>query len=116
MAVGKSGERMAAEYLQSLGYRIYDRNVRLGRDEIDIIAYDPADKVVVFVEVKTRAKSDPDFQPELNLTPAKKRKMQRAAQMWICAQDFSGGYRIDALCIVGRKMAQHIKQIEFTTE
>ncbi|HLD32135.1 MAG TPA: YraN family protein [Candidatus Peribacteraceae bacterium] len=116
IAVGHTGERTAEEYLRSIGYRIFGRNVRIGRGEIDLIAYDPSEKVIVFVEVKTRSKNDPDFRPEINLTIEKKRRMQRAAQMWISAREFTGGYRIDALCVAGRKVVEHFRQIEFTTE
>jgi putative endonuclease len=49
---GRAGERIAAEYLRLLGYGIIERNVRSGRNEIDIVASDG--DCLVFVEVKTR--------------------------------------------------------------
>jgi putative endonuclease len=49
---GKRGELEAVRYLQRQGYRIVERNVRLGRGEIDLVAYDG--KVLVFIEVKAR--------------------------------------------------------------
>lgn len=111
MAVGKNGERIAETYLQSLGYLVYDRNVRLGRDEIDLIAYDPSDKVIVFAEVKSRSKSDPDFQPELNLTSSKKRKMLRAAHAWIDARSYLGSYRIDFIGVEDNCICLHVKAL-----
>ena len=51
-AFGKSGEAEAARFLRRRGYRIVDRNVRLWRGEIDLVAYDG--EVLVFVEVKAR--------------------------------------------------------------
>jgi putative endonuclease len=51
-AFGKQGEAEAVRFLQRRGYRILDRNVRLWRGEIDLIAYDG--DVLVFIEVKAR--------------------------------------------------------------
>ncbi|MEK6684541.1 MAG: YraN family protein [Nitrospirota bacterium] len=51
-AFGKQGEAEAVRFLQRRGYRIMDRNVRLRRGEIDLIAYDG--DVLVFIEVKAR--------------------------------------------------------------
>ena len=50
---GRAGEDAAAALLESHGYRIVGRNVRLPGGEIDIIARDG--DTVVFVEVKARA-------------------------------------------------------------
>jgi putative endonuclease len=49
---GKRGESEAVRFLRRQGYRIVDRNIRLGRGEIDLIAYDG--NVLVFIEVKAR--------------------------------------------------------------
>ncbi len=50
---GKRGEDIAAEYLTKLGYTILERNWRIGKAEIDIIAKDA--EILIFVEVKTRS-------------------------------------------------------------
>lgn len=52
-AVGADYERQAAEYLQSLGYRIIAKNFRCRLGEIDLIAREG--DYLVFVEVKYRA-------------------------------------------------------------
>lgn len=52
--IGSFGEDVAADYLDSLGYEIIERNTVCVGKEIDIIAVDM--KYVVFVEVKTRTK------------------------------------------------------------
>ena len=50
---GNLGEKLAAEYLENLGYKILERNWRYSNiGEIDIIALDK--NTLVFVEVKTR--------------------------------------------------------------
>jgi putative endonuclease len=111
MRTGRKGEEVAAVYLRSLGYTIYDRNVRVHRDEIDIIAYDPADKVIVFVEVKTRSHFDADFLPELNVTAKKKQKLHRSALHWTSEHAFEGSYRIDVVTVIQNKVAEHFQEI-----
>ena len=112
MIVGRRGEQIAAHYLQQLGYKLYAQNVRLGRDEIDIIAYDPRDRVLVFAEVKTRSFLHPDYHPSLSMTSHKKLNLKRSAGLWVAEHDFSGGYRIDLICIAGGKIISHVQQVE----
>jgi len=51
-SLGKIGEDYACKYLISKGYEILDRNFRIGRGEIDIVA--KFDKKIIFFEIKTR--------------------------------------------------------------
>lgn len=110
--VGTKGEELALSYAQSLGYKLYAQNVRLGRDEIDLILFDPHDQVLVFLEVKTRSQRDQDFSVELNLTPAKKRKLFRSARAWIDQHDYQGSYRIDVILVQEDHVLDHFMQIE----
>lgn len=57
-AVGKAGEMAAADYLALRGYRILEKNRRIGMKEADIICQ--IGEYLVFVEVKTRVCRDPD--------------------------------------------------------
>ena len=51
---GAAGEEAACRYLTSLGWRVVARNVRIGRDEIDILALDAGPpKTLVLVEVRS---------------------------------------------------------------
>jgi putative endonuclease len=51
---GAAGEEVAAAYLAALGWRVVARNVKVGRDEIDIVAVDPAPpSALVVVEVRS---------------------------------------------------------------
>ena len=50
--LGKEGELLAANHLQSEGYVIRHRDWRCGHKELDIVA--EKDGTLVFVEVKTR--------------------------------------------------------------
>ena len=49
---GRSAELLAEKMLRKKGYRIVEKNLRLGRGEIDLIAEDQG--TLVFIEVKAR--------------------------------------------------------------
>lgn len=78
--IGAQGEDFASSFLETLGYRIIDRNWRGNRCEIDIIALDK--HCVVFVEVKTRASSQFGLPIEA-VTTTKLAHMHRAAIAWL---------------------------------
>ena len=113
LQVGRTGEDVAAHYLSAQGYRVLHRNVRLGKDEIDIIAHDPEDDVMVFAEVKTRSRLSDDFHPELNMRYEKRQKLQRSARRWVAEHDLECGYRIDLLCVAEGKVIDHIKELSW---
>lgn len=112
LLVGAEGEGLAASYLRSIGYEVRHRNVRMGRDELDIIAWDPVDQVLVFVEVKTRTeKSREGFHPEMTAAAQKRRNLRRAARRWVANHGFDGGYRIDLVCVQQGKVTNHFKEL-----
>jgi putative endonuclease len=105
---GKTGETIAASFLEELGYRIIRRNVRVGRhDEIDLLAFDPTDRVLVFCEVKARAKKNSEYHPEINVTWRKRVNMARAARTWVSQHAWEGGYRMDTLYVSSRRVIDH---------
>jgi len=79
-ALGAAGETRAAELLARRGYRIVDRNVRVGGVEVDLIAR--RGRLVVFVEVKTR-RSTAFGSPALAVDEAKQARLVRAAAAWL---------------------------------
>lgn len=112
---GKDGEEAARRHLSRLGYRILAYNARIGaHDEIDVIALDPADNVLVFVEVKTRSKDDPDYRPDLNITLTKRAAMSRAARQWVAEHEWQGGYRLDAVFVVEGRVKEHVQEIAWS--
>lgn len=110
--IGSTGEELAVQHLLQSGYEIRGRNIRLGRDEIDIVAYDPVDDVIAFVEVKSRKKDDVNYRPELNIDKRKRHAITRAARRWITENNFERGYRVDLICVTQGRIANHWKQIE----
>ena len=99
--LGRSGEQLAARFLEAGGYRIVERNWRGTRGELDIIA--EHDDTTVFVEVKTR--SGLGFgHPFEAITPRKLRSLRRLAGEW-CAQTerARGLIRLDVIGVIGGK-------------
>ena len=79
-ALGAEGEAQAARFLARRGYRIVERNVRLGGVEIDLIVRRA--RLVAFVEVKTR-RSTAFGPPELAVDRKKQARIVRAAVAWL---------------------------------
>jgi putative endonuclease len=77
--IGDEGERLAAERLESLGWRVLARNLRLGRDEVDLLAVDPGPPgALVIVEVRRRGRRDFGL-PEETLDHRKRAALRRVA-------------------------------------
>ncbi len=77
--VGARGEREAAKFLKSAGYRIKGRNLRLHAGEIDLLCTDPDRRTLVVVEVKSRVRSgapgESRVPPEAAVTAHKRAKL-----------------------------------------
>ena len=96
--LGEQGEILAAKFLKKAGYKILDRNVHLGRYEIDLIA--SQDDTTVFVEVKTRRTDDP-VSPEENVDQKKQHHIIQAARQYISKEnDPDRYYRFDIVAVV----------------
>lgn len=102
--LGALGEKAAAWTLRRSGYKIITRNYTCPAGELDIIAR--RGKLVVFVEVKTRA-SDFHAHPLENITRTKKRHIVRTARYFLKQKKWdSAEYRFDVITVVwgpGRK-------------
>jgi putative endonuclease len=81
-AVGRSGESIAARYLEQRGYAIRVRNFRCPYGEIDLIASN--EEFLVFVEVKTRGAETP-YHATLAMTEDKKQRVRRLGAYY-CAE------------------------------
>jgi putative endonuclease len=57
--IGDAGERLVAERLAAAGWTVLARNLRLGREEVDLLAVDPGPPAcLVLVEVRRRGRRD----------------------------------------------------------
>ena len=77
-SLGRTGEETALRYLERKGYACLGRNVRVGRDELDLVMRDGA--ATVFVEVKLRG---PGQRGVLAVDRAKRRRICRAAVVYM---------------------------------
>ncbi len=76
---GRIAESLAAAYLQLRGFRILDRNVRVGHRELDLIA--ECRGWLVVVEVRFRGALDHGL-PEESIHPGKRTHLHRAGETW----------------------------------
>lgn len=77
---GKSAEDLAADFVESHGYQIIERNFRCSGGEIDIIAQEG--KMLVFVEVRLRRIED-ETHPLETITCSKQKRLINTAQMYL---------------------------------
>lgn len=98
--VGRFGEDLAARALADLGWVILDRNWRCADGEIDIVALDGDEAVIV--EVKTR-RSRAFGSPAEAVTRAKLSRLRRLAAAWLSGQERRfAGVRVDVIAIEAR--------------
>jgi putative endonuclease len=90
--LGRSGEQAAAEYLESCGLRILDRNWRCADGEIDIVAVER--QALVVCEVKSRTGTSYGSPLEA-VSRAKRARLRRLAILWLNAH----GVRFDQVRI-----------------
>lgn len=96
--LGRKGETVAARYLRRHGYSIVERNVRAGRNEIDIIARER--DTLCFVEVRSRNSAEP-IPPEDSVGATKQRHIVAAARHYIARHEEPDTYyRFDVVAIV----------------
>jgi putative endonuclease len=106
--LGSWGERIAASRLEQGGWRVIERNYRLGRREVDLIVQ--KDGILAFVEVKTR--SGTQFgPPEASITSRKRREIEAVARDFLMRhRPRYLGVRFDAVAIVvgrGRRLVRY---------
>jgi len=105
--VGLLGEEIAANYLTAHGYRILERNFRCKGGEVDIIARDPVDKSLLFIEVKARRNLSYGV-PQLAVTPFKQRQISKAALTWLSKNRLlDANARFDVIAILLHTDAAH---------
>lgn len=91
---GSQAETAAAMYLQRNGYEVVERNFKTPRCEIDIIAQ--KGRCLYFVEVKYRQSGRQGLGFEY-ITARKLEHMQRAAETWLQAHQWTGEVTLSAI-------------------
>jgi len=99
LRAGLWGEEQAEQYLRRHGWRILGRRVRIGRDELDLVAR--AGEVLVFVEVKTRRNED-FGRPFDAIKRSKRHSLSRAAVRYLRQlRERPSFFRFDVVEVVG---------------
>jgi len=105
-SLGISAESRAAAWLIAHGYRILARRWKSSLGEIDIIA--ARRHLLVFVEVKARAKLDDAAEA---VTERQQRRIAAAAEIWLAAHPDRAIHdiRFDAILVAPGRLPRHIK-------
>lgn len=112
---GNKGEKLALQYLQKMGYKILDTNWHTRHYELDIVARDGNELVIV--EVKTRT-SEHYGHPSEAVNNKKIRRLINAAERYIHLHNINLDTRFDVISIIffDRKYRlEHIKDAFYPT-
>ena len=103
--LGVSAEGRAALFLTAKGYRTLAKRWKTPVGEIDLVV--KRGNLIVFIEVKARAKLDAAAESVL---PRQKKRIIAAAEAWLAAHPEHAGYdmRFDAVLIAPGRLPQHI--------
>jgi putative endonuclease len=107
--LGKEGEQIGVAYLVKKGYRILATNWRHRQEEIDIIAIDGSELVII--EVKTRTSSFFE-NPEMAVTRSKQKFLIHAAAAYIRQYRLEYETRFDILSIIKNTKYHQVTHIE----
>lgn len=98
---GRKAEDLAAAFLQAKGLAIIEKNFSAKVGEIDIVAKDGDE--IVFVEVRARASREYGG-AAASVGGAKRRRLIRAASLWLQARAWDGACRFDVVAIDGGRL------------
>jgi putative endonuclease len=108
--LGQAGEAAAAEFMAGLGFEILARGYRYGRAEVDLIVQQ-GQKLLVFVEVKTRSGSQ--FGPPETFVSARKKELFRLAATHLQEElDWRGDIRFDIVALTLLSQGFRIEHFE----
>ncbi len=102
---GVLAERVAILLLRLKFYSILARRYSIRGGEIDIIAR--RGDTIAFVEVKARPSLD---EARSAITPAKRRRLSRAARVWLAANPYAAGFTLrgDAVFVAPWRWPKHL--------
>ncbi len=113
--IGEKAEELAQAHLIKLGYKIRETNYHYGHLELDIVAQD-GDQLVI-VEVKARSGIRYEH-PSEAVTNAKIKRIVEAADGYIQDKEWNGETRFDVITVIffGEKFElEHFKEAFYPT-
>lgn len=103
--IGQRGEDLAVELLLQANYQILDRNFKTRLGELDVVALDQEETVLVEVKTRTSLKFG---RPEEAVNKKKLTKIWRTGQIWSYQHpQLPKPSRIDLIAILGNKIEHH---------
>lgn len=96
--IGILGEQEAANILKRKGYRVIEKNWRMGHLEVDLIAENKKD--IIFVEVKARTTTFGNKMPEEYVDTLKRKRIIAAANAYIKYKQIEKNPRFDIIGIL----------------
>ena len=106
---GVIGEFEAQKYLLQNDFKIFEKNWRFEKAEIDLIA--EKDNKLIFIEVKTRS-TDYFGNPADFVGPDKEKNMIDAAEKYIELKNLDLEIRFDIIEVIGRNGTYILNHIE----
>lgn len=107
--LGKKGEQLAVDYLLEKGYEILAQNFIYQKAEVDIIA--KKENILAVVEVKTRS-SATFGDPQEFLKPKQIKRIVKAVDEYINANDLDVEVRFDIIAIVLNKKESTLEHLD----
>ena len=98
--LGKWGEEQAATFLERKGYTICDRDWRAGHRDLDIIALNEDQTILVIVEVKTRTSAELNETAEAVIRK-KIRNIGNVANLYLKQFNVEYDVRFDIVSVTG---------------
>jgi putative endonuclease len=95
--LGKIGQGRAKKYLKKLGYKIKAENYYTRLGEIDLVCQ--KNKILVFVEVKTRTSQSFGY-PEEAVSQNKIDHLLNAAQLYLLKEKVQTDWQIDVISLI----------------
>ena len=97
LELGAMGERLAADHIEGLGWRIIGRNIRVGRGELDIVAIDGDELVIVEVRTRRIGYISPS---ETTVGPNKLKSILKTSRKYVeRVLSYDGYWRIDIAAV-----------------
>ena len=116
-SLGRRGEQLAAKLLRRKGMKILAESYRCRAGEIDLIALDGSTTAelgvatIAFVEVKARS-SDEYASPESAVNARKRRRIRKAAEMYLATHDAGDlNARFDVVTVVAHPDGPQLSHI-----
>jgi putative endonuclease len=105
---GKTGEEIAAQYLQDQGYEILERNWNFGQKEVDIIAEDGERLIIAEVKTQKNKRFGP---PEFRVNKTKQKHLIQAANAYIMRKRIDREARFDILAVIADGTKEEVHHI-----